>query len=116
MLTRQTRDGAATTPNGLRRVKFDGSPTLSLFRAYLLDASLEDAILILPACQPNAGRMVWAKRIDTAGTAFDAIVEPDTTVDSIEGAPFYQLLEQYSGVLLLAGEDNVWYIVAKVEP
>lgn len=114
MLTRQTRDGAATTPNGLRRVKFDGSPTLSLFRAYLLDATLEDAILVLPAAQPNAGRMVWAKRIDAGGTTFIAEVVPDTSIDSIEGQPSYPLPNQFSGVLLLAGNDDVWYIVAEV--
>lgn len=112
MLTRQTRDGAATTQNGLRRVKYDGSPTLSLFRAYLLDATLEDAIVTLPPAVPNAGRMAWAKRIDVPG-AFDATVVPDGT-DSIEGDPDYALTAQYSGVLLLAGGDGTWYIVAAI--
>lgn len=106
-------DEAASGSGGWRMVRYDGGLSLSLMEGFLLDATFEDAILVLPPCIPNAGRMVFVKRVDDNGTFFACEVQTESSMETIEGASFYPLFTQYQGVLLLAGFDGVWLIVAE---
>lgn len=111
---RVTADHASAGGDGWQTHRPDGGRALLLMRAYILDATFEDAIVTLPDANENAGRLVWCKRIDAAGTLYDAIVYPASTFDTIQGAASYSLASQYSSVVLCATEANEWLVVSEI--
>lgn len=86
----------------------DGGAALLLGTAYVLDASVEDALVILPSARLNWGRRVWAKRVDAPGSMFVAELFPIDSSESIELASSYSLLSQWASVVLVAAQNGVW--------
>lgn len=107
-------DGASAGATGFRRVFRDGGPRTSvIWASFLLDATVEDAIVELPPAAPNAGRLVWAKRVDVPDY-FVAELEPfagDTI--QLDGSN-YPLATQWASVLLCATSSNDWLIVSEI--
>lgn len=112
---RQTADHAATSSGGFRRNLFDRAPALHIGNVITADALVDDVVVTLPPCVPNAGRLYLIVRIDATGTFYDVTVEPDDpSTESIAGASSYgPIVSQYGNVLLLATSLGVWIIVAE---
>lgn len=110
-----TDDLASAGSGGWRVHRPDGGAGLLIIEyAYVLDATLDDAIVTLPPAAENAGRMAWAKRVDSPGTIFVAEVVPYSTLDTIQGDASYPLASQWASVLLVAIEANEWLVMAEI--
>ena len=116
MWSRTTADGASTTELGWRREKYDAAMSLKIGTVITADALVDDVVVTLPPCVPNAGRLFLVVRIDATGTFYDVVVEPDDpTTESIAGASQYgPIVNQWANVLLLATSLGVWLIVSEI--
>jgi len=114
--SRTTSDGASTAELGWRREKYDAALSLKIGTVLSADALVDDVVVTLPPCIPNAGRLFLVVRIDSTGTYYDVLVEPDDpTTESIAGASQYgPIVNQYGNVLLLATALGVWIIVSEI--
>lgn len=108
-----TADLASAGKGGWRMHRTNAGAALLLGTAYILDAAVEDAIVTLPPCSENAGRLFFAERIDTTGTLFLAELVVDSSLDTIEGAGSYSLASQWSSVLLLATNLDTFFVVSE---
>lgn len=107
-------DHASPGTTGVRRVYHDGGPRTSVvWLALILDATVEDALAELPPCAPNAGRLVWAKRIDVPDYFVAELVLDGS--DTIQGdGSNYPLANQWSSLLLCATTSGDWLVVSEI--
>lgn len=111
---RITADGASAGSTGWQIHRSDGAPALKIATAITADALIDDVVVTLPPCIPNAGRIFVVIRVDDSGTTYAVTVEPDGSSESINGLPTYDGLDtQYATVTLLATSIGVWIILAE---
>lgn len=109
-----TSDLASAGKGGWRAHRADGGGALLLEAGYVLDASLEDAIVTLPSARDNWGRIVWAKRVDAPSSMFVAELVPFDTSETIQGDASYSLVSQWASVVLIAQTDGTWLVQSEI--